>query len=121
MPLGVPIALSTQVSLGHSANVQTIVLLAFTPLVAASFLRACQLVHGTPPTLRGWVLAVLIFAPVPFLVRLIVLPAVAWLALFGLAVPASLVEHLRSALRSSAGVGSRWPTTCTHSAHLPRP
>jgi hypothetical protein len=94
LPLGVPIALSTQVSLGHSANVQTIVLLAFTPLVAASFLRACQLVHGTPPTVRGYFLAILIFAPVPFLVRLIVLPAVAWLALFGLAVPASLVEHL---------------------------
>jgi len=72
----------------------TLVLLAFAPLVAASFVGACHLVHGVPPTVRAYLLALLIFAPVPFLVRLIVLPAVAWLALFGLAVPASLVEHL---------------------------
>jgi len=91
LPLGIPLAVSTQVSLGHSANVQTVVLLAFGPLVAAAYVRACSLVHRTRPTLRAFALAVLIFAPVPILARLIVLPAVAWLALFGLAVPASMI------------------------------
>ena len=94
LPLGIPLAVSTQVSLGHSANVQTVVLLAFGPLVAAAYVRACSLVHGTRATLRAFALAVLIFAPVPILARLIVLPAVAWLALFGLAVPASMIEQL---------------------------
>jgi hypothetical protein len=108
LPLGIPIAASTQISLGHSANVQTFVLLAFAPLVAAAFVEACHLVHGTRPTVRAYVLALLIFAPVPFLVRLIVLPAVAWLALYGLAVPASLVEHLgfRSALERGRRLGT---------------
>jgi len=108
LPLGIPIAASTQISLGPSANVQTLVLLAFAPLVAASFVRACQLMHGSRPTVRAYVLALLIFAPVPFLVRLIVLPAVAWLALFGLAVPASLVEHLgfRAALERGRRLGT---------------
>jgi hypothetical protein len=43
----------------------------------------------------------LVFAPIPILVRVFVLPAVAWLALFGLAVPAAAVERLgfRAALR----------------------
>ena len=108
LPLGIPIAASTQISLGHSSNVQTLVLLAFAPLVAAAYVRACQLVHGSRPTVRAYVLAVLIFAPVPFLVRLIVLPAVAWLALFGLAVPASMIEHLgfRAALERGRRLGT---------------
>jgi hypothetical protein len=108
LPLGIPLALSTQVSLGHSANLQTVVLLAFTPLVALAFVRACSLVHDAPPTVRSYLLAVLIFAPVPILTRLIVLPAVAWLALFGLAVPAAMVEHLgfRPALERGRRLGS---------------
>jgi hypothetical protein len=95
LPLGIPLAVSTQVSLGHSANVQTLVLFAFGPLVAAAYLWACRLVLDAPPSLTAYVCAVLVFAPVPFLVRLLVLPAVAWLALFGLAVPAAVVERLR--------------------------
>ena len=94
VPLGVPIAVSTQLSLGHDPNVQTLVLFAFTPLIAASFVGACHLIHGARPTVTSYLVAVLVFAPVPFLVRAIVLPAVAWLALFGLAVPAAMVETL---------------------------
>jgi hypothetical protein len=94
LPLGIPIAVEAQISLTLSPNGQTIVLLVFSLLIAASFLGACHLVLSTPPTFRAYVLAVLIFAPVPFLLRLFVLPAIAWLALFGLAVPASLVEGL---------------------------
>jgi len=94
LPLGLPIAVSTQASLGRSANVQTVILLAFAPLIAAAYVRACTLVHGARPTAVAYTCAVLIFAPVPFLVRAFVLPGVAWLALFGLAVPAAMVESL---------------------------
>ena len=36
----------------------------------------------------------LVFAPIPILLRVFVLPALAWLALFGLAVPAAAYERL---------------------------
>jgi len=93
LPLGVPLALSTQLSLGHSANEQTVVLMAFTPLIAAAFVYACKLIHDAAPNPAAYACAVLVFLPVPILVRLFVLPGVAWLALFGLAVPAAMVER----------------------------
>ena len=85
-----------------------VVLLAFAPLVAAAYLGPASSCTGHAPTVRRTLLALLIFAPVPFLVRLIVLPAVAWLALFGLAVPASLVERL--GFRASLERGRRLGT-----------
>jgi hypothetical protein len=105
LPLGIPLAISTQLSLGHSANVQTFVLFAFGPLVAAAYLWACRLVLGATPTFTAYLCAVLVFAPVPFLVRLLVLPAVAWLALFGLAIPAAMTE--RSGFRTALERGRR--------------
>jgi hypothetical protein len=106
--LGIPLALSTQLSLGHSANVQSIVLLALSPLVAAAFVWAARLVHGASPSVNAFLAAIVVFAPVPFLVRLLVLPAVAWLALFGLAVPAAMVERLgfRAALERGRQLGA---------------
>jgi hypothetical protein len=108
LPLGIPLALSTQVSLGHGPNVQTVILLAFTPLVALAFVRACSLVHGAKPSVSAYLLAVLVFAPVPILTRLVVLPAIAWLALFGLAVPAAMIERLgfRAALERGRRLGT---------------
>ena len=94
LPLGVPLAVATQLSLGRSANVQTVVLLAFSPLIAAAFVYACALVLAVRPTAAGYACAVLVFAPVPILIRVFLLPGVAWLALFGLAVPAAMVERL---------------------------
>jgi hypothetical protein len=106
--LGIPIAVSTQLSLGRSANAQMLTLLAFAPFVAAAFVWSCRLVHGAAPTVTAYACALLVFAPVPFLVRLIVLPAVAWLALFGLAVPAAMIERLgfRAALERGRVLGS---------------
>jgi hypothetical protein len=77
------------------------VLFGLTPLVAAAYVGACRIAHGARPTATAYICAVLVFAPVPFLVRVFVLPAVAWLALFGLAIPAAMVEGLsfRRALR----------------------
>jgi hypothetical protein len=107
LPLGIPIAVSTQISLGRDANEQTLILFAFTPLIAASFVFACRLIHQVEPTRVAYIAAVLIFAPVPFLVRAIVLPAVGWLALFGLAVPAAMIESLglRAAFRRGRQLG----------------
>jgi hypothetical protein len=101
LALGVPLAAATQLSLGRSADTQTLVLFGLTPLIAAAYVFACRLTLGAKPTVTAYVCAVLVFAPVPFLVRVFVLPAVAWLALFGLAIPAAMVERLgfRAALR----------------------
>lgn len=67
-------------------------------LLSLSYVAASALVTGTPLRARSAVLAyaiaVLVFLPFPLLVSVFVLPGLAWLALFGLAVPATLVEHL---------------------------
>ena len=107
LPLGLPIAAVTQLSLGHGADAQTLLLFAFSPVVAAAYLRAITLVHGARPTGVSYVVALLIFAPVPFLTRLAILPAVAWLAFIGLAPVAAAVERLpfRSALQRGRRLG----------------
>ncbi len=45
LPLGIPIAVSSQISLGYDANVQTVVLFAFGPLISLAYVYACHLVH----------------------------------------------------------------------------
>jgi hypothetical protein len=108
LPLGIPIAASSQISLGYDANVQTVVLFAFTPLIALAYVYACHLILNTRPTVVAYLTAVLIFAPVPLLVRAAVLPAVAWLALFGLAPAAAMVERL--GFRAALGRGRQLGT-----------
>jgi hypothetical protein len=74
-------------------------------LVSVSYVLAVGHVNGvsvrSSAAARAYVLAVLLFLPVPLLVTVFILPALVWLALFGLAVPAILVEGLgvRAALR----------------------
>lgn len=67
-------------------------------LMGISFVAATILVRDLDidrrAVLRSLVAAWLVFLPVPFLLQVWVLPAVAWLALLGLAVPAILVERL---------------------------
>jgi hypothetical protein len=108
LPLGIPIAASSQVSLGYDPNVQTVVLFAFGPLIALAYVYALHLVHHVRPTVVAYATAVLIFAPVPLLVRAAVLPAVAWLALFGLAPAAAMIEGL--GFRASLDRGRRLGT-----------
>jgi hypothetical protein len=105
--LGAPLALSTQLSLGRSGTAQSVILFAFTPLIAVAFLRACTLVLDARPTWTAFACGVLVFAPVPFLVRIFILPGLAWLALFGLSVPAAMVERLgfRAALERGRRLG----------------
>ena len=95
LALGVPLAVATQASLGGTSDAQTLVLLAFSPVIAATFVQACRLVLGAQPTRTAYIVAWLVFLPVPVLVRAFILPSLAWLALFGLAVPAAMVEKLR--------------------------
>ena len=64
-------------------------------LLSVCFVAACALVSEQPVSRRfahAWAAAVLIWIPVPFLALVFVLPALAWLALVGMAVPAAVVE-----------------------------
>ena len=96
--LGLPIAAITQVSAGQSLTAQMIVLWVATPFLTAAYVRAIVLASPEPlerdALVRAFVVGVVVFLPVPVLVRLYVLPALAWLALFGLAVPAAAHERL---------------------------
>ena len=94
LPLGIPFAVATQIGLGHSVDFQTVVLLALGPIIALAFVLGCRLVVGGRVTATSYASALVIFLPVPILARLFVLPAFAWLALFGLSVPAAMVERL---------------------------
>jgi hypothetical protein len=97
--LGLPIAVVTQVSAGQSLTMQMIVLWIATPFLTAAYVRAIVLASPEPlerdAVLRAFAIGVFVFLPVPVLVRLYVLPALAWLALFGFAVPAAAHERLR--------------------------
>jgi uncharacterized protein with GYD domain len=105
LPIGLPIAITNQVSAGHSHWVQVGVLAAAIPLLTAAYVAACLVVVKERPPGRtiatAFVGGVLVILPVPLLVLIYVLPAVAWLALVGLLVPAALVERLplRASLR----------------------
>jgi hypothetical protein len=98
LPLGIPLAVLDELSLRHSLSVQILLLWACSPLLCAAYVHACALVAGATRTRReqltGFAVGMLVFAPVPALMRIYLLPAVAWLALFGLAVPAAVVEGL---------------------------
>ncbi len=66
-------------------------------MLTLCYVAACLLAKDVAPTRRSVATAILIgvlvFAPVPFLTRILIFPAVAWLALFGLAVPVALYER----------------------------
>lgn len=105
--LGVPFLLIDVLSLDRSVGAQTLVAWILGPLVCAAYVRASMLVTGTFWSWRAYAAALVIYLPFPALLRLYVLPGVAWLALVGLAVPAALVEGLglRDALRRGLQLG----------------
>jgi hypothetical protein len=75
------------------------------PAVSLSYVGASVLAAGRRPPSRNlfvaFVAGVLVLLPVPFLATLLVLPALAWFAFFGLAVPVAVIE--RTALTPSLG------------------
>lgn len=112
LALGLPIAAITQVSTGQSLNVATLLLWAASPFLTAAYLGAIVLAAPERPPRRAIAVAfavgIVVFAPVPVLLRFFVLPALAWLALFGLAVPAAAYERLgfRDALARGKQLGA---------------
>ncbi len=106
LALGLGPAIFTVTAAQLSREGRITALLTVWPLVmTASYVAACFLVTGTtfdarratPAALVGLVIAV----PVPLLVTILVLPAVLWLALLGMAVPAAVIEGtgLRESVR----------------------
>jgi hypothetical protein len=105
LPLGASLTVINQITAGHSTPFQAAVLAACSPLMAASYTGACAIVGRVRPSARVVARAIavgsVVFAPAAFLTLLFVLPAVAWLALFGLVVPVLVLERL------GAGAGLR--------------
>jgi hypothetical protein len=64
LPLGLPVAVATQISLGRSDERNTLTLLALSPAFALAFVVACSLVVGGGSR-RVVVIALVIFLPVP--------------------------------------------------------
>ncbi len=95
LPLGLPLAIVDQLIVHENRETQALIFWAASPFFVGAYVYACAQVHAVPPTLGAFVLGLLIFAPFPILRSLYILPAVAWFAFIGLAVPASLVERLR--------------------------
>jgi hypothetical protein len=94
LPLGIPFVAVDALGIGQDVNVQTVVLWICAPLFCLAIVRASSLVTGGRATRTAFLAAVLVFLPFPILLRLYILPGVAWLGLFGLAVPAAVAERL---------------------------
>jgi hypothetical protein len=105
LPLGLVVAVFNQFALGADRSAQGTLLVVGAPLFTLGFIGACVLVLGRRPTRRDYLTAfgigILVFLPVGLLVWFFVLPALAWLAFAGLAVPAVIAEGVgpREALR----------------------
>lgn len=101
LPLGLVVVGVDAASLHRSVGVQTLILWAFAPLFAAAYVRAACVVRTAPWSWAAFWTGLLVFVPFPVLLRLYLLPGIVWFALFGLAVPAAVVEKLgvRDALR----------------------
>jgi predicted permease len=99
LALGVPVvALNALVWAELSGSARLLVVPVSAVLMPLSFVAASALATGaalrTRSALAAYVVGVLVFLPFPFLVTAFILPGLAWLALFGLSVPAALSERL---------------------------
>jgi hypothetical protein len=85
-----------------------VVFWAMLPLFVAAYLLACRTILAAGPSRTAVAIAVLIWLPFPALRYVYVLPALAWLAFIGLAVPAAMVERLgfRDALERGRRLGT---------------
>jgi hypothetical protein len=97
LALGVPIGVFGAVaSFLHGRTVTVVSLTGGTVLLTLTYVGACAIAAASPVPRRRLLTAlavgVIVFLPFPLLVLLYILPAVAWLALVGLAVPAAVVE-----------------------------
>jgi hypothetical protein len=95
LPLGLVLAAANQITFERRVAIQALVLAAATPVMTGAYLVACRIALRARPTLTAFAVGCLVFLPVAGLTLVYVLPGLAWLALFGLAVPAAVVERLR--------------------------
>jgi len=105
--LGVPFLVIDVISLDSSVTTQTVVAWVLGPSVCAAYVRACMLLGRTFWSWRAYAVALIVYLPFPVLVRIYVMPGIAWFGLIGLAVPAALYEGLgvRAALRRGLDLG----------------
>lgn len=107
LALGAVVAVFDWIAIGRSIGQQSALLAAAAPFFTLAYMGACLLAarERRRPRLRSaataFALGVVVFFPVGLLVRLFVLPAVAWLAVLGLSVPVALLEEcgFRESLR----------------------
>lgn len=106
LALGLPVVVANALVWARPSGDLQLTLLPITALlISASYVLALGLVTGARVRSRAgaiaYCVAFVLFLPVPLLVAVFILPALVWLSLFGLAVPAVLVEGLgvRPALR----------------------
>jgi hypothetical protein len=105
--LGVPFLLIDVTSLNRTVAAQTFFAWILGPFVCAAYVRACSLLADEPWSWTAYAVALIVYIPFPALLRLFVLPAIAWFAFVGLAVPAAVFEELgwRAALRRGVQLG----------------
>jgi hypothetical protein len=94
LPLGLVVVGVDAAGLHRSPGVQTLILWAFAPLFAGAYVRAASVVRNEPWSWSAFWVALVVFVPFPVLLRLYLLPGIAWFGLLGLAVPAALAEKL---------------------------
>jgi hypothetical protein len=97
--LGVPVVVANALVWARPSGDLRLTLVPITALlISVSYVLALGFVTGTEVRSRegvvAYCLAVVLFLPVPLLVAIFILPALVWLSLLGLAVPAVLVEGL---------------------------
>jgi hypothetical protein len=108
--LGIPVVAANALVWARPSGNGGLALLPLTALlISISYVLAIGQVMGASVRSRNgvvaYLIAVLLFLPVPLLVAVFILPGVVWLSLFGLAVPAVLVEGLGP--RAAIGRGLR--------------
>jgi hypothetical protein len=102
LPLGLVIAVLSQ-DATLPVPLQVVALAASSPFMAATYVRAISLVTGAAWSWTAVAIGTIVFLPVSVLILVFVLPAAAWLAFVGLAVPAVAVEGAR--FRAAFGRG----------------
>ncbi|MDQ2911071.1 MAG: hypothetical protein M3R39_08670 [Actinomycetota bacterium] len=97
LALGVPIGIFGALLPALHGRTEVVVSFAVgSPLVTLSYVGASVIVAGRPVERRrlltAFAVGLIVFLPFPALVLVYVLPAIAWLALVGLCVPAAIIE-----------------------------
>jgi len=111
LPLGLPIAVLTQLDFGRSNLTKTVLFVVCAPFLALAFAYACALagkVHAAARTLaKATVIGVVVLLPASLLINQFALLGAVYLAFFGLAVPAAVLEGtgFRASLRRAVQLG----------------